>query len=103
MSSTSCARRECGTSSFRRAPSFSSTAYAGWTEETAMANEPDRRRAQELDQAERWMREDTSDRKSATWAVAIAIVLHIGLLAARMPGWSDPVRIEKPEEEVAMK
>jgi len=68
-----------------------------------MANERDRRRAQELDQAERWMREDTSDRKSGTWAVAIAIVLHIGLLAARMPGWSDPVRIDKPEEEVAMK
>lgn len=66
-----------------------------------MANERDRR-AQELDQAERWMREDMSDRKSAVWAVAIALVLHAGLLLARMPDWSTPVRIDKPQE-VAMK
>jgi protein TonB len=69
-----------------------------------MANERETRRAQqELDQAERWMRADTSERRPLVWALAIALVLHAGILAARMPGWSDPVRMEKPEEEVAMK
>lgn len=68
-----------------------------------MANERETRAQQELDQAERWMREDTSERKPVVWALAIALVLHAGILAARMPGWSDPVRMEKPEEEVAMK
>jgi periplasmic protein TonB len=68
-----------------------------------MANERATRTQQELDQAERWMREDTSERRPVVWALAIALVLHAGILAARMPGWSDPVRMEKPEEEVAMK
>lgn len=68
-----------------------------------MANERETRAQQELDQAERWMREGTSERKPVVWALAIALVLHAGILAARMPGWSDPVRMEKPEEEVAMK
>jgi protein TonB len=68
-----------------------------------MANERETRARQELDQAERWMREDTSERRPLAWALAIALVLHAGILAARMPGWSDPVRMEKPEEEVAMK
>lgn len=68
-----------------------------------MANERETRAQQELDQAERWMREGTSERKPVVWALAIALVLHAGILAARMPAWSDPVRMEKPEEEVAMK
>lgn len=69
-----------------------------------MANVRSARRAdQELDLAERRMREEASDRRAAIWAVAIAILLHAGLLAARLPEGSGPVRIEKPTLEQGMK
>lgn len=69
-----------------------------------MANERESLRAnQELDQAERWMREDVSERKPVIVATLIALVLHAGLLVARLPTWSEPVRVDKPEEELAMK
>lgn len=61
------------------------------------------RTSQELDQAERWMREDVSERRPVIVATLIALALHAGLLVARLPTWSEPVRVDKPEEELAMK
>lgn len=49
--------------------------------------------AQELDRA---------DRKPVLVAVAIAILLHAGLLAARLPEEPERARIETPAEELAM-
>lgn len=61
------------------------------------------RAGQELDQAERWMGRDPRERKAAAWALGIALALHAGLLAARMPNWGpDPVRVDAPRE-LAMK
>lgn len=68
-----------------------------------MANERKSRRAeQELDQAESWMKADPRDRKTALWALGIALALHAVILVARMPDWGDPVRVDAPVEQ-AMK
>ncbi|HSK78085.1 MAG TPA: energy transducer TonB [Thermoanaerobaculia bacterium] len=69
-----------------------------------MANERKSRRAeQELEQAESWMKADPRDRKTALWALGIALVLHAVILVARMPDWGpDPVRVDAPVEQ-AMK
>jgi protein TonB len=55
---------------------------------------------EELTQAERWLRRDPRDRRWMIRAVAIAVLLHAGVLLARMPDWGpDPRRVEPPAEE----
>jgi TonB family protein len=56
--------------------------------------------ADEIQQAERWMRGDPRDRRRIAQAFAAAIVLHVVVLVARVPGWSrDPVRVDAPAEQ----
>jgi protein TonB len=61
---------------------------------------PQRTRAdRELDEAERWMRSDPRDRRRLAWALGMAVVLHAGVLLARMPDFGpEPVRVQAPEQ-----
>ena len=64
---------------------------------------PGDRASQELDQAERWLGGDRTQRRIIARALVAAIALHATVLAARMPKWGpDPVRVEAPVEQ-AMK
>jgi len=57
----------------------------------------------ELDQAERWLKGDTGQRRIVLRALVAALVLHATVLLARMPGWGpDPIRVDAPQEQ-AMK
>ena len=56
--------------------------------------------ADEIQRAERWMRGDPLDRRRLGQAFAAAIVLHVVVLVARVPGWGpDPVRVDAPAEQ----
>ncbi len=67
------------------------------------ARPPDRREGrarEELALAERWLRRDPRDRKWVARGVAVALLLHAGVLFARMPGWgAEPKRVEPPQEQ----
>jgi TonB family protein len=57
----------------------------------------------ELAEAERWVRQDPEDRKRIKRGLAIAVVLHLVLLFARLPAWGpSPKRIDALQEQ-AMK
>lgn len=61
------------------------------------------RKRRELEQAERWLGSDPSQRRLVWRALAGAIVLHGVVLVARMPHWGpDPVRVDAPMQQ-AMK
>ncbi len=67
-----------------------------------MSDRPGEGRAvdEALKRIERRMAGDPRDRRRIAQALAAAIVLHVAVLAARMPGWGpDPVRLETPVEE----
>ena len=56
--------------------------------------------ADEIQRAERWVRGDPRDRRRIGQAFAAAIVLHVVVLVARLPGWGpDPVRVDAPVEQ----
>jgi TonB family protein len=60
----------------------------------------DRVPADDIQRAERWMRGDPRDRRRIGQAFAAAIVLHVVVLVARVPGWGpDPVRVDAPAEQ----
>lgn len=62
-----------------------------------------RRELGNLDEAERWLKEDPGERRRLAWALAVAMALHATLLFARLPDWGpDPVRVDAPKEQ-AMK
>jgi periplasmic protein TonB len=58
-----------------------------------------RRIAEELQRAERWVRQDPRDRRWLMHGFVIALALHAVVLIARVPIERDPVRIEPPPEE----
>ena len=54
----------------------------------------------DIQRAERWLRGDPRDRRRIGQAFAAAIVLHVVVLVARLPGWGpDPVRVHAPAEQ----
>ena len=60
----------------------------------------ERRAREELAEAERWLRRDPRERVWITRGVVVALVLHAGVLFARMPNWGpDPKRVEPPAEQ----
>jgi protein TonB len=60
----------------------------------------DRVPADDIQRAERWMRGDPRDRRRIGQAFAAAIVLHVVVLVARVPGWGpDPVRVDAPAQQ----
>lgn len=55
---------------------------------------------EELDLVERWLRRDPADRRRMWIALAAALVVHVVVLAGRMPDWGpDPVRLEAPLQQ----
>jgi len=55
---------------------------------------------QEFDQAARWMRSDPRDRRLILRGLAVAVLLHVVVLFARLPAWGpDPVRVDAPLEQ----
>jgi TonB family protein len=55
---------------------------------------------EELDLVERWLRRDPDDRRRVWIALATALVVHVAVLAGRMPDWGpDPVRVDAPREQ----
>lgn len=59
---------------------------------------------QELDLVERWMRRDPADRRRMWIALATALIVHVGVLAGRMPEWGPaPVRVEAPQQAMQIR
>jgi TonB family protein len=55
---------------------------------------------EEIQRVERWVRGDPRDRRRIGQAFAAAVVLHVIVLVARVPGWGpDPVRVDAPAEQ----
>jgi protein TonB len=58
------------------------------------------RAREELALAERWLGKDPREKKWITRGIVVALLLHAGVLFARMPGWgADPKRVEPPQEQ----
>ena len=59
--------------------------------------------ATELAEAERWVRQDPADRRLIRRGLAVAVVLHLVLLFARLPAWGpEPKRVDAVQDQ-AMK
>lgn len=59
--------------------------------------------ATELAEAERWVRQDPADRRLIQRGLAVAVVLHLVLLFARLPAWGpEPKRVDALQDQ-AMK
>jgi protein TonB len=60
----------------------------------------EQRAREELALAERWLRRDPRDRRWLARGVVVALLLHAGVLFARMPDWGPgPKRVEPPQEQ----
>lgn len=56
--------------------------------------------ADEIQRVERWLRSDPRERRRLRQALAAAVVLHVVVLVARVPGWGpEPVRVDAPAEQ----
>jgi protein TonB len=61
---------------------------------------PSERAREELDEAERIVGSDPSERRRIGRALAMALVLHVTVLVARMPDLGpDPVRVDAPRQQ----
>lgn len=69
-----------------------------------MSDERHEHAREELDLVERWMRRDPIDRRRMWVALATAVVVHVAVLAGRMPDWGpQPVRMDAPQQAMQIK
>jgi protein TonB len=66
---------------------------------TAPRDVRQRRAREELELAERWVRQDPRERRWILRGIATALVLHAAVLFAHVPDWGAPKRIDVPKEQ----